>query len=233
MWIDPDSFATTLLTLFIDTYGFAPGIKDVNEVLQWDPETIRREIEDDFAVKMLPSNFDKLMTAIHIITTNSFYKSLPDFIELVNALAGKGVHYGQFEMCDTVDVAWGLTEGMMLSPPDENDPKPFNDEIVGYIGYICDEEGIITPPDILQIGTRDTNLINKVNYDFSDDTEMFNAIWGEEKSKTEDINNAVKQALKVLILQLQNLPLQHGNGANAAKSMLKTLEKKTHQNSVL
>ena len=35
VWLNADSFATTLLTLFIDTYG--------TEAFDWDPKTIENE----------------------------------------------------------------------------------------------------------------------------------------------------------------------------------------------
>src|SRR5262245_58736209 len=117
---DDKSFTTTLLILFMDTYG--------PEGLDWAPETIYMEIEDDFGVKMPERNFDKLMAGIYLISSDSFYKSLPDFIEICNVLAGHGVTPGQFEPVALDDMAWGLTEALLISPPDDRDTDPFSDE---------------------------------------------------------------------------------------------------------
>ena len=77
---DPDSFALTLITIFVDTYGM--------EALAWAPETVRLEIIDDFQVDLPQENFDKLMAAMHLSQTDEFYVSLPTFIEICNVLNG-------------------------------------------------------------------------------------------------------------------------------------------------
>lgn len=226
--MDQNSFATTLLTLFIDIYGTAG--------FEWAPETILKEINDDHAVKLPGINFDKLMAAIYIITCNSFYKSLPDFIELSNILANHPSTHGTFSPSSVEDTAWGLTEAMLLAPPDDDDQNPFSEEIIGYIEYVCHEEGIITPPDILRLGTRSNALAQKVQYDFSDDPEMFTSIWGMEKSRTDDINNYIKERLMLLFNQLKSLPLENGYAGDLVKKMIMKLEEQgspTVSNSVL
>jgi hypothetical protein len=63
----------------------------------------------------------------------------------------------------------------------------------------------------------------RVHNDFSDDPDMYAAIWETEASKTEDINDLVKARLTLLIQQLAVLKLVNGNAGGIAKRMLKSL----------
>ena len=79
VWTSDESYATTLVLCFIDVYG--------TEGLEWDPMTVRKEIEEDFNLKMPPKAFNKLMAGINVATTDQFYTSLPDFIDLCNIMS--------------------------------------------------------------------------------------------------------------------------------------------------
>lgn len=219
VWQNQDSFATTLLTVFVDTYG--------TEGFDWDPLTIQTEIEQDFAVKLPRAVFDRLMAGIAIVSTDSFFKSLPDFINLCNILSGDSFDPTVFDPADAGECAWGMTEALLLSPPDDDEKEPFAQEIVDYIGEAIKSEGILTPPDILRVGLRADakDLIDRIQYDFSDDPEMFNAIFDTEKSKTEDINRLVKARLSALVQQLEALPLSNGDASGAAKKLMSSLPK--------
>lgn len=209
-----ESFATTLITVFVDNYK--------TEGFTWSPETIEMEINDDFEIRIPRPNMDRLLTAINLITSDDFYKSLPDFINYCNILSGDTYDPRNWDPATAVEVAWGVTEGVLLSPPDDNDENPFTEEIVSYIGKVLDDEGIITAPDILRIATRE-NPATFVNAEFSDDPLMYNSIYDLEASKTDAINAAVKQGLAALSQQLSVLPLKGGSAAGAVTNMLNSL----------
>lgn len=213
-FLDPNSFATTLVTAVVDLYG--------TEAFTWAPETLLMELEDDLGMSLDPLLYDRLMAGISIIVTDRFYKSLPDFIEMCLVLSGASFDPSVFQPADSDDCAWGITEALLLAPPDEE--NPFSDEIRGYIGYVTQMEGIITPPDILRIGTRDEDVLSKVQSGFSDDPEMSQAIWQAEASKTEDINSLVKERLFLLIQQLSSLRLKHGETGDVAKRLFSNLQ---------
>lgn len=200
-----------LLTLFLDAFG--------TEALQWDPGTIAMEVEDEFNVDLPQSSFDKLMVAIHILTTDRFFKSLPDFITFCNVLDGEEYRPDIFDPADAEEVAWGITEAILISPPDESDPEPFSDEIRAYIGATLDREGILNPPDILRIALRAARVAPSIQ-DFSDDPEMFNAVYDLEAGKTEDINRTIVLRTKLLAAQLSALHLQNGNAKKVAETLL-------------
>ncbi len=212
--VHPDTFATTLVVCLVDTYG--------TEVFDWSPETIRLETEQDFSIQWPQSNFDRLMAGCALVKTDNFYKNLPDFIELCGILSGAPAHPGVFAPADAAECAWGVTETLLLSPPDE--AEPFSDEIRAYIGKVVEMEGIISPPDILKIGILSGDYRIRVHNDFSDDPELYGAIWGTEQDKTDDINDLVKGRLTLLIQQLSSLQLTNGDTSKIAKQMLTSLK---------
>lgn len=209
----PNSYSLTLLIILLDTFG--------TEALAWDPNTVQMEVEQEYGVDLPGANFDRLMTAVSILTTDSFYVSLPDFARACAVLSGHMPSPELMILPDADDLAWGMTEGMLISPPDEEKgDSPFDPEIRGYIGHALDNEGIITPPDVLRMGLRDNDLMDRVRYSFSDDPGMFSAIQQSETSKTEAINQLVKARMRGLIKQLQSLPLKTGQTAQLAEKLL-------------
>lgn len=217
MWKSPQTFGIVLLTVFLDKFGI--------EALQWDPATIVLEVEEEFDVDLPQIAIDKLMTAINILTTNAFYQNLPDFIVYCNVLSGDTYRPDMFDPADSLEVAWGLTEGLLIAPPDENDDDgPFSDEIRAYIGSVLDQEGIINPPDVLRIALRTANVSDAANQ-FSDDPEMFNAIYDVEAGKTAEISGAIKQKAQMLIEQLGVLRLDNGTTEHAVKMLAESLKR--------
>lgn len=211
-WTSQETFATVLLTLFLDRFGM--------EALEWDPATITLEVEEEFNVDLPQLSLDRLLVAIQIVTTDRFYKSLPDFIAFCNTLDGEEYNPNVFDPADAEEVAWGITEALMLSPPDDDDKEPFTNEIRSYIGAVLDSEGIINAPDVLQIALRRARISPNIE-DFSDDPDMFSAVYELEEGKKEDINQAIKLKLQLLVAQLSALNLENGNTAEVV-AMLKS-----------
>ena len=214
VWTNDNAYATTLLMCFIDTYG--------TEGLNWDPMTIRAEIEEDFNVKVPARVFNKLMAGINLATTDQFYTSLPDFIDLCNILSGDVLDPRWFDPADPGECAWGITEAMLISPPDREEQNPFVPDIVGYISEIIKSHGIQNPPDVLKIGLKgDASLIaENVAQTFSDDPEMYSAIWKVQQEKSDEIRAYVKDNLKALLNQIENLHLNNGDVSNIVKKMM-------------
>jgi hypothetical protein len=202
VWTSKETFGSVLLTLFLDRFG--------TEALEWDPSTITMEIEEEFDIDLPQLTLDRLMVAIQILTTDKFFKSLPDFVMFCNVLDGDVYNPDSFDPADAEEVAWGITEALLISPPDDEDPEPFTDEIRAYIGATLDKEGIINAPDILRLALR-TARVSPNMEEFSDDPMMFNAIYDLEAGKTEDINQSIQLKTQLLVAQLQALNLENGN----------------------
>lgn len=209
-WTSRETFATVLLTLFLDRFGM--------EALEWDPSTIALEIEEEFDVHLSQLSLDKLFTAIHVLTTDRFFKSLPDFIAFCNVFGGDTYNPEVFDPADAEEVAWGITEALLIAPPEDNEPEPFSDEIRAYIGGVLDKEGILNAPDVLRIALRKARVSPAIG-DFSDDPEMFNAIYDVEAGKTADINQTIQTKTQILAAQLAALQLTNGNAKQVAQML--------------
>lgn len=213
LWTSPDTFATSLLLLTIDNYS--------TEALSWDPATLIIEIEEDFDVDLPQLTFDKLMVAARLLTSDNFYQSLPDFISWCNVLNGSRLNPELWDMADAYEVSWGITEAALIEPPDED--EPFSKEILAYIGSVLDDEGIMNPPDILRLALRDTDPITRVQTEFSDDPELFGAIYKFEDEKRAAIETYTRTCLQLLSDQLTQLPLRSGDTADIIQRLVRSL----------
>jgi hypothetical protein len=217
LWTSPQTFASILLTVFLDRFEM--------EGLGWDPNTITLELEEEFDVDLPQCVLDKLMAAISIMTSDTFYRSLPDFIMFCNVLSGDTYRPDMFDPADSAEVAWGITEGLLISPPDDAQDGPFSEEIRAYIGAVLDQEGIINAPDVLQIALRKANVSDAANQ-FSDDPAMFNAVYDVEAGKSAEINSIITEKVKMLLGQLRAIQLKNGNTMTVAKTLEQSLTKK-------
>jgi len=217
LWKSPDTFGSVLLAAYLDRFG--------TEALDWDPTTATLEIEDEFDVDLPQESLDKLMVAIQILTTDRFYKNLPDFITFCNVLSGDDYRPDMWDPADAEEVAWGITEAMVIYPPENNDLEPFSNEIRAYIGSVLDAEGIMNPPDILRIALRQARINPNIE-DFSDDPLMFNAIYDLEEGKKEDINQAIISRTKMLAEQFGQIKLVNGKTDDVAKMLLQMIPQK-------
>lgn len=213
-WRSKETFATVLLTMFLDRFG--------TEALEWDPATIALEIEEEFDVDLPQLSLDRLIVAIQILTTDRFFKRLPDFIAFCNVLDGDPFQPDTFDPADAEEVSWGITEALLISPPEDDDPEPLTDEIRAYIGAVLDSEGILNAPDILRVALRMVKMAPAMK-DFSDDPEMFSAIYDVETGKTEDINQSIRFKTELLTEQLAALHLKNGNTQQVAEMLKKSL----------
>lgn len=198
--LDPNSFATTLLVATWDRYG--------PDLASWSPETLRMELDQDFSMTMPKANFDRLMAAISLIASDEFYVNLPAFIRTCNILSGDDFDPLTFDPADGDEMAWGITEAMLIHPGEGD--EPFDEEIRWYIGSVLDLEGVVNPPDVLQIALREPRKQN-IPSEFADDPEMFQGLWESQNSRSEEIKQIVAANLQELLNQVTRLPLVHGD----------------------
>lgn len=224
-WARPDLFGITLLALYIDSFVIN-GEDDLDTVLNWDPATVEMEIWQDFGVDISGPAFDRLMTARGLLTSNSFFVSPTDFCRCCVVLSGDHVDGAELAIPECDDIAWGITEGLLINPPE--DDEPFSPEILALIGVSLDDEGILNPPDVLKIATRDSRMADRARYEFSDDVEMFSAINKFETDKTSSINAMIKARLRTLLGQLQSIPIADGRATDVAKRLLAKLPDPDH-----
>lgn len=196
------TFATSLLIILIDEYS--------TEAFQWHPTTRRLEIEETFGIAFPVINGDKLNAIIDIFTTDSFFRRVPVFVQYCNVLSGTHPGFAEFDPADAEECAWGLTEALLLTQPDEDDP--FSEEVRYYIGKVLFDEGIKTPPDVLAIGLWDEGA------DFgdmsTDEPAMFQAEFKAQEDESKEIEEWLRGRLGAMLKEIESIPLQNGSAKN-------------------
>ena len=210
MLLSEDTFTTPLFLIVMDKYG--------PEALEWAPETIRRELEDDFQLQLPQYTMDKLMAAVTIVTTNYFYKDVTRFIEVCNILAGDEFQPDEFEPADAGEILLAMTESLLLWPPDGEADTDFSEEIQEYIRQVLDDEGILKPFDVLRLAF-DNDRAAVVDAEYADDPEMFSAIYDMQESKQNDLKAMLMENVEALTQQLQLLPLKTGSTEQVVKQL--------------
>jgi hypothetical protein len=211
MLLSEDTFTTPLFLIVMDRYGL--------EAVKWAPETIRRELEDDFQLQLPKYTLDKLMAAVTIVTTNYFYKDVTRFIELCNILAGDEFQPDEFEPADAGEILLAMTEALLLWPPDDDaEDTDFSEEIQEYIRQVLDEEGILKPFDVLRLAFENDRA-DVVDAEYADDPEMFSAIYDMQEEKQNGLKTMLMENVEALTQQLRLLPLSTGNTGQVIKQL--------------
>lgn len=200
---DEQTFGTTLLIACVDTWGA--------ECLKWQPHTLRAMLRKEFGVTPDPLNFDKLLAAICILTTDDFYTDVRRFIDLTNALCDGGLSE-EFDPADVAECAWAIGEAYLLHPPeDDGDVRlEFSEEIRAYLTHILHDEGFINPPDVLRLAL-DADRTQQVTEDFHDQPALLEEIKTQQDAKNSELETMLNENLYELVDQLQKLPMLHGS----------------------
>lgn len=213
-----ETFSLVLLLLVVDMYGA--------EVFNWAPETIRRELEEDFRIKLPKVSLDKVMAAVTLVTTNYFSKDVTKFIEICNILAGDDFEPSEFEPADAAEILHGVSEAALIWPFDD-ESSDFSPEVREYVAQVLKAEGITHPFDVLRIASEsDTEAI--INSEFSDDPAMFSAIYESQNSKRKDMLDVLRSNMSALRQQLELLPLRNGEKGSTLKRLDKMLQNHSH-----
>jgi len=193
-----DSYATTLTVAAAELYDL--------DFLEWAPETIYLQLQDDLGVTLPAGNLDRIMAAVSVLSTDRFYRDLPGFIQLCNVFAGSDFTPLVFDPADAWEMAWAITEVALLDPPDEQE-NVFSDDIRRYIGEMVKREGIVNPPDVLALAIFDEHNPDPMA-DFADDPVLYSAYWKNQASKGDEIKLMLKRQLAELLSQIDELDLR-------------------------
>lgn len=79
MWQNPEATATTLNAMLISKYG--------EEALDWDPITIRMEIQEDFGTAPASECMDKICAMQVVMGSGAFFERVDAFRNVVNSVA--------------------------------------------------------------------------------------------------------------------------------------------------
>lgn len=227
IWSDPESLGSTLLVWFVDEYG-DQGQEDNEPLpcLQWEPETIWMELTEDVGIIPPKGNFDRLMAAILVQTSDRFWHELDAFIRVCNMFSGSTLDLQTFDPADAHEISWGITEAVLLDPPSDV-MNLFSADIRAYIQATCSYEGILNPPGVLRLGGYTPEKAATTLYQFSDDPDLYSTVYSTGIDKSNDIVRYVNGRASQLIEQLQTLPLQNGSAEGLVQKLIKLLPKET------
>ena len=136
--VDESTFSTSLLVIAVDRYGL--------EALSWEPETLIRELEEDFNTQIPQSNRDKLNAIITILTTNSFYSDPLVFWQITKAINGESVSWlNEHDPLTSDECAWAMIEISL----NEGETQEMGEDIRVMVGELLRTEGFVRPPKFL------------------------------------------------------------------------------------
>ena len=137
----PEPFALTLVSAFLTVNGL--------EALDWEPETIRREIKDDFDVEASQLVMDKIQAGMALLTTDQFYTYFESFEETIHALNDTEADFTIIRPPTPEEIAWGVVEAHLIDEPERSLTEEFSPEIKQYVGQVLHDAGLYRPSEFL------------------------------------------------------------------------------------
>jgi len=171
------------------------------EWLDYEPKTVQLELRDTFGFDIDPDQFDKIMAARQVVTTDFCFKELPAFITCINALSGDGCDTPFAQPIEPGDLAWSVLEMVLLYPPNGN--EQFSEEIIGFMEETLRWQGIQGVPQAL------IQFLPEATWDetLGNDPDGMELVMG----RLAEINEEVVSNMRAWRFQLSRLRLVNGS----------------------
>lgn len=207
-------FGTSLLLLGLDR--FPPSSeKEDDSMLSWLPETIREEYQKELG-RLAPHNFDKLMAAVTLQTTDLFRSSPARFVRLADALVGNGLQLDA-DLPSIPECCWAIIEASFIDPDEDN--YPWHPGISRYLGFMLKQEGWLAVPPVLQ-GIAEW----KGPPDLP--REWLEPAWARHRKMEKELHEDLAENLLDLAAQLSALPIRDGDVREVVEHIESRLLKK-------
>lgn len=205
---NPESVGSAILIILMDRFGTG--------MFEWEPDTLRMEIQSNFDVIPPQENMDKIWALITVITTNLFYVSMEAFIHICNALGNEGVDFQNYDPATVDEMCWGITEASLVYPPDKEDT--FSQEVLTYMRAQLAAEGFTSVPRLLKpyVGEE---IIDKSQVEdvITMDETGASAYWKDQQRKLADTDNYVRDQLQRMVDTIIALPLKNSDPEGIAE----------------
>lgn len=195
---NPEVFATTALALLFHKYE--------EEVFTWDPITLTMEMRGAYGREPEEEIFDRIMSAINVLTNNSFFVDLDAFLNVCNALNFGVTMSNMWVPADLDDVLWGVTEVRMLLGEDYNE-EDFSHDIRRYVGFLLQQEGINKIPSVLTFAEMD-GIVEDTYESYGGDAVMEKAFWDTQQEERDNLEKNNIKRLDLMMEQLSSLPIK-------------------------
>lgn len=199
---NPDSIGSAILIILMDRFGTA--------LFEWEPDTLRMEIQSNFGVTPPQENMDKIWALITALTTNLFYVSMEAFIHICNALGSEGADFQNYDPATVAEMCWGITEATLVYPPEKEDT--FSQEILTYMRAQLAAEGFTSVPKLLKpyVGEEILDRSQVEDVITMDETDA-SAFWKNQQLKLADTDAYVRENLQRLVDTIIALPLRNSD----------------------
>jgi len=128
MWQSTEADATVLTAMLLSKYG--------EQSLDWDPLTIRMEIEEDFRVSPSDETMNKICAMQIVMSSSDFFERIDTFINVCNTLSEGDPFFEVFTPLETEEIAFALATVAM-----NRDMLPFSDTIRRYVKEVLKDDG--------------------------------------------------------------------------------------------
>lgn len=159
MWQNTEADATVLTAMLITKYG--------EQALDWDPLTIRLEIQDDFHVEPADEVMNKICAMQIVMTSSDFFERIDTFINVCNTLADGDPFFEVFTPLESEEIAFAISTVAM-----NRDILPFNPTIRRYVKEVLKADG----------------------FDEDDFPEIFSVVFGKNAT-SKDVRRTVSEMM--------------------------------------
>lgn len=115
------------------------------ECLEWEPELLRKEVEDDYGIKLSDLQSDKLQAAIILLTTDSFECRWEVFEKCCLLCNNIPVDMELLDPLDVEDIMAGICEAVLI----RHEKIEYHDEVNAYAGIVFYEYGMSEAPMLM------------------------------------------------------------------------------------
>lgn len=133
---DQKAPATALLALVTKAYG--------SEAYEWDPMTLKVELQTDYKCEITDLQSDKIQAAITILTTDQYEQNIVVFEALNHLLNHQETDLDEMDPLEAEELIIGLTEAYMIKAEEMD----FSPEVRAYAGVVFYSYGMHQPPTL-------------------------------------------------------------------------------------
>ena len=135
---DEKAPAYALLVVVLRKYGM--------DSLEWEPEFLRQEIDNDYDIKLSDLQQDKLQAAINVFTSDHFEEDWRVFEVIGHLMNNQPIDFDDLSPLEPEEIAVTLAEIGLIRDGDEK--ITYHDEVRAYVGLIFHEYGMHKAPKI-------------------------------------------------------------------------------------
>jgi len=192
-----ETFTFTIATILLDNYE--------TQWLDWEIETIERELFEDFGARLQKQNRDKVLTAQILMTTDQFYTDWLVFNYACEVLNNDPVFLDIFDPATPDQLCWAVIEAALFESK-ESAPE-FSDEVKSFVGVNLSYHGIHTPPKVLTFATMPDSSTR--TSELEPDPIMIEALQRRQIDNHDKLADYVNTRMGELLAELERVPLQH------------------------